>query len=465
MNAVHRKELIIYSETKKNIFLRFITHPLGLVLTIGHALIIAFLIVYLSTPKTYKSSYSLVIPTAGSSSKVSLDEVGQVSQSSTSAFGNQSYSPLANYKQILLSQSVRKSVADRIGIDRSQIVSPKVKILQQTSILDIQVSSQTAELAKESAWAIYEEFQLELTRLRVDEAARHETSVGNLLSQYRKRLNDTRNAIVDFQQRSLLITTSQLEKNVNIQTKLKDDLTFAKSERESLSTFVRRLSNHLGVSPELAGHALSLQSDAEFGAYLSELTTATALLSQFISQWGDNHPKVISEKQRYNHLLNLLHQRSEDIVGTHSARILHTMNLNTAQELTELFSSLLDAGAKLKGLDAKIEQLVLAQTRINDELRVLSREYAELERLEREHQRAEAIYNAAAAKFEQGKTDIFSSYPLVQLLSHPTLPEAPSSPRSLYAVVIGLSGLFFIYSGVLILWQRERLLRVLLKRD
>ena len=439
--------------------------PLLITSLIAYLLIFNAVFIYLKQPKTYNSEFSLVLPGTGSSSKVVLDDVGQVSQSSTSAFSSGSYNPRSNYKQILQSDAVREIAAAELAMDTVDLQMPKIELIEQTSIINVSSKATSAEQASLQAWAIYEALQQELDRLRVDEATRHDESIERMLDQHRERLNQTRKGIVDFQQRSLLITQSQVEGLVTMLAKVRDELTFTESEKKSQLRFVSQLSSDLGVSPALAGHALTLQSDSEFRGYISELDQTAAQMSRYTSQWGKNHPKVVVERQRYNVVLANLKVRSAEIVGVHSAEILHGMDLSASERLSELFSTLLDTGARLQGMQAKLDDLTLAEIKLDDQLRVYTRESAELERLEREHQRAEAVYSAAAARLEAGKTDIFGSYPIVQLLAMPSTANSHSSPRSMIAIALGLFGFVIVTLAVMVIWQRDRLISILLKRS
>ena len=102
------------------------------------------------------------------------------------------------------------------------------------------------DLAQQKALALFETFQVELDRLRLEESLRRKESVERLLDGHRSRLAETRQAIVDFQQTSLLVSTSQLEKSIATLAKLREDLAFSKTERESTEKYLRRLSSHLG---------------------------------------------------------------------------------------------------------------------------------------------------------------------------------------------------------------------------
>lgn len=458
-------ELIIYAEQRLGVLYRLkrlFASPLAITALLAYMVVVVAVILYLGQAKSYRSEFSLMLPGDGSNSKVILTEVGQVSSSSPSPYGH-SHNPRSNYKAILMSDNLRQAVADKLGL--AQLTAkPKITLLEQTSIIHFGTTSNSALNAQQMGWAYYEAFQDELGRLRVDESERRDEGVERVLDSYRNRLTTTRSAIVEFKQRSLLISESQIDHLVSMIAKVRDQLTFTQAEVGSQQQFIKQLSGHLGVSSSLAAQALKLQSDSQFNGYLSEMDSASSQLSKYESQWGRNHPRVVVERERFQVVLAHLRQRSTELVGFNSAELLHSMNLKASANLSNLFAELLDAGANLEGLEAKIRDLSLADRRLEDKLRVYSRESAELERLEREHQRAEAVYSSAAARLEAGQADIFASYPVVQLIAAPSLPGQHDNPRELIAIAMGLFGFIMITLAVLIVWQRQFLLTVLLKK-
>lgn len=53
------------------------------------------------------------------------------------------------------------------------------------------------------------------------------------------------------------------------------------------------------------------------------------------------------------------------------------------------------------------------------------------------------------------RSNIFASYPRIQLLTPPALPEEPSSPKTLLALLgAGMSSVFFT-AGFILLWMRD----------
>ena len=228
---------------------------------------------------------------------------------------------------------------------------------------------------------------------------------------------------------------------------------------------VAQLSYDLGVSPDLAGRAFKLQTDTQFMGHLKELDESAKQISEFSSVWGKNHPKVKASQKRLVKAEKAAYDRSSVILGMGHAQMLHNVNLSASPQRASLFKELIGTYAQAQGVQAQVDKLTLTAQRVEDELRVLARESTELARLQREHDLAEAVYTSAAAELEAGKADVFASYPVVQMMTAPNDPLQKTSPSMKIAVAGGVLGYFFITAVILIIWQREFLLKRLLNKQ
>lgn len=420
---------------------------------------------YILRPPSYSSEMSLVLPGSGATASVSIDEVGQVVSQTKSPYGSGSFSPRANYKEMLLSHSVLERAARAVGMSVGQFGQPKVHLTQQTSILTVVMSAMNPNTAQQKAQALYESLQLELTRLRTDEVERRDSSIENVLKEYRKSLDKTRNNIIDFQQNSLLVSENQFDQALKTHQALRERKMYLSASNANQRDYVNGLGQNLNLNPALAGKAFLLQSDVEFRGLLKELDVSTAQLSEFRSRWGSNHPKVIAEQARHNKARLALTQKSTEIAGPHAAQIFSALDLSENQKRAQLFADLIDGSAKLAGLKTELDKLEKADETLQNEIKILARESATLEKLRREFDLAEAVYTSAAARLEAGKADVFASYPVVQLLTSPTLATKPSSPVVLIGIAGMVFGFVFITSGVLVLCHRAKIIDVLLSRN
>lgn len=429
----------------------------------SYCLVTIAVVVYINRTPVFSSSMSIVLPGSESASSFNIDDVGQVSQSTRTPFGSAAFSPLVNYKEIIRGREVTSETTKQLDINAEQIQGIRVEMIERTSILHVYLDAESPELSQEIAWSVYNEFQNVLDRLRIDEVERRDRSVINAMNHYRDRVTKTRNAVVEFQQRALLVSKDQVVQLMNSISALDEKIVGLRSTERRIELFVRQMGLDLGVSPSLAGKAFLLQSDAEFRGYLKELDDSAMLRAEYSSRWGEHHPKVVAQTLRYEGARGALMKRSESLVGSQVASTLYSTDLQSSPDRAQLFAKLVDQFAQLQGTKAELVELQRSELEMNDKLRSLSRESAELERLERDHDLAEAVYTSAAAKLEAGKSDIFASYPAVQLLSTPSFPEKPKNPNPKIAAVIGGLGFIFITFGVIALWHRKYFIELLLK--
>ncbi|WP_299769161.1 hypothetical protein [uncultured Pseudoteredinibacter sp.] len=418
---------------------------------------------YLIKTPIFQSKMSILLPGKGSNSNVKLENVGQVSSSSSSPFSQQ-FNPRANYKSILESRDVAEKVKRQLNLAEAP-ARPKVKLLQQTSIIELDIRSVNADHSQELAWAYFSALQERLSELREDELKRRQQSTRKALSVQLSTLNDSRLKLLSFQQQSLLLDKKMMSDHLALISDTRSKKSSLSAEIKRLEYEVDRLSKDLGISPYIAAKALNLQSDIRFNVYLEELAIINVKYNEHRAKFAKNHPEMRKVQQRYSTARANIRKRSEEIAGGFSAQILQNTNLGSSKQLASLFSKLLMDNAELEGLNAEYEQIKLNELRLQDELKILAREAAELDRLEREFQRAEAVYNSAAARLELNQSDIYASYPIVQLLAAPSMALNPISPNPMIALLAIIAALVLLNCGGVLLWQRQAIIQFLLKKN
>jgi uncharacterized protein involved in exopolysaccharide biosynthesis len=437
-----------------------------LVVALASYLVVALLIViYLNKAPSFTSDMEMVLPGTGSSNSVSLDNVGQIVSQTSTPFSGGGFNPRVNYKEMLSSRGVRARAAKTLQISIQELGKPRIKLTEQTSIISLSMNANNKGVAQAKTFALYEALQDELSNLRADEVLRRDKSINHVLDQYRERMNITRNAIVDFQQRSIVVSTDQMDQLVRTLSGVKEKQLYVKAEAKQLQEYIYQLSEELGVSPKLAGQAFALQSDVEFRAYINELKESITQLTEYSSRWGVNHPKVKTQQKRLNFTRIAINNRSNEMYGVNSSEIFNSLNLDLNPKRSELFADLIDAYAKQKGQDSMFSDLGRSIEHLSDQLKIYSREIVELERLQREFNMAEAIFTSAAARLEASKADIFASYPVLQMLTTPSYPTKQTSPKKVIAFIGAIAGFLFITVGLIILSQRNKLISVLLKKS
>lgn len=452
-------------EVYRALFYRVLRWPYLVVGLVCYIIVALIVVVYLMSPATYKSDMALVLPGTGNSSNVSLTEVGQIVSQTTTPFSGGGFNPRVNYKQMLISRSVLEKAASKLHMSMADFGKPKVKLTEQTSIIDVELTSASAEHAHQKAWALYEAFQNELDTLRADEVFRRDESIKAVLQTYRTRSNAARANIVDFQQRSMLVSEDQLDLLISTQSELQQKKYIVESELSNLQQYVDQLSVMLNVSPQLASIGLQLQSDPHFSGYLSELNTASTRLIEYRSSWGESHPQVVTQVNRQKKARQSLINYVSTFAGVDAPSLVNVLTVKDSPKRAELFSRLINAMANISGMTAERNDVQRALLRVGDELKVISREIAELDRLKKEFDLAEAVFTSAAARLEANKADVFASYPVVQLLSEPSNNIHQSNPNTMLAIIAGVFGICLITFGLIVLWQRDNIIKFVLKKN
>lgn len=444
---------------------RILKRPYLVVGLVSYACVVLLVSLYLSKTPQYTSHMQLVLPGTGNSSSVSLNGIGEVVSQTNTPFSGGGFNPRVNYKEMLSSRTVLERAAKELNMTVNGFGKAKIKLTEQTSIITLAVNGTSKELAQEKAFSLYHSLQKELDGLRADEVSRRDQSIKNILMQYQDRMTLTRGAILNFQQRSMLVSTDQMEQLIKTLSGVKERKVYARAEANKLKEYINQLSEELGVTPQMAGQAFTLQSDVEFKAYSQELGKSVTKLTQYSSRWGVNHPKVVAQQKRLDLTRTSIDNRSRELFGVNASAIFTNLNLETTPKRSQLFADLIDSFAKYKGQASMVLDLERSAGHLADQLKIYSREVIELERLQREFNMAEAIFTSAAARIDASRADIFASYPVIQLLASPSYPVLHSSPNKLIAVIAGIAGFLFITFGLLLIWQRNHIMELLLKKS
>ncbi len=453
-----------YQRFRANVY-HLLKWPYLVATLLGYGFVGLLVFLYLTKAPVFKSELELVLPGTGASSNVSIDNVGQVVSQTSAPFSASGFNPRVNYKEMLLSRGVLNLASNKLAMTAKEFGKPKILLTEQTSILSINITGNSAAQSQRKAWALYRSLQEELDRLRADEVNSRDQSIQGVLSEYRVRLNEARSNIVTFQEGSFLVSQEQFKLLVSSLQNLKEKQVYLHAEQQNLQDYSFGLSKKLGVSAELAGKAFKLQSDVEFVGLIKELNVSTGILTEYQSRWGAQHPKVIAEQQRFSAAKQALLQRSTEIAGPHAASTFSGLDLDINPKRAQLFADLIEATAKSDGIAAQLSDLEKSEVLLSEKIKIYARESAVLDRLQREFDVAEAVFTSAAARLEAGKADVFASYPVVQLLTEPTLPEKIHSPIPQLGIAAGALGFIFITSGVTVLCNRRRIIKAILKKS
>jgi len=106
----------------------------------------------------------------------------------------------------------------------------------------------------------------------------------------------------------------------------------------------------------------------------------------------------------------------------------------------------------LQGKRKELATLNDERAHLESDVTRLSGAAARLEDLKKDQLVADAVLSTAMARLDSSKSDIYGSYPIVQIVAPPDISEAAVQPRPLYAALGGVSGTLFACLAWLLAW-------------
>ena len=153
---------------------------------LGATLIWAPLLGYLKTaPLSYRSTTSLIMPGSGASASMNVNGIGQATSYANSAFASNAVSPTETYKRLLGADRIVDAAAASLNILRSELGQPRVRLVDQTSLIHFETTGRTPQDAQARGDAILAAFFEELDALRTDEVDTRQDSGLQAIADYR----------------------------------------------------------------------------------------------------------------------------------------------------------------------------------------------------------------------------------------------------------------------------------------
>jgi len=418
---------------------------------------------YTTTPKSYGSGFTLILPGSGAGASVNLTELGQATSATSSAFSNPSLSPTENYKRLLQSDRVRGSAADLIGVPSTEFANARVSLVDQTPLIYVRLTDTDPERVHNSALALLEAFQANLDALRQEELDARDTAYRASLEGYENNVAAARQAVIDYQAETGLISIEQYQSMVTDTDELERRLAEVIDQARALTNRAALLGELIDLPAEVAARVLILRGDAVFESLREQQAASAMQIASYQRMYGRNHPEMRAERERHAGLVQAMAARGEALLGVAGYGALRLAEINLDDERAQLLRQVVDMTAEAEGARAEAHSLRDRMLRNQARIETLAPVAARLDALLRDHQVAETVFASALARMDTSRSDVFASYPLVQLLEDPVLPDVPTSPSKRIAAFAALGGFFLYCMGVLLLWLRLPLIRALWK--
>jgi len=415
------------------------------------------------TPASYTSDVSLILPGSGAQASVNLAELGQASSSAASAFSSSRVSPTQTYKRLLAANRTLERAAAALDLPRSALGEPRIKLVDETSLIHFSMAGPSPEAAQERAETILEVFLEELYTLRQDELAHRERAARLAIGEYEQAVAALRSRIAAVQAESGLVSYEHYQDIVTDRDDLAGRVEDARSERDAARAAIAGLSRQLGTDPDTAALNLRLLADPEFQELAQTLALQHAELAEAQGRFGSRHPVVTSIGHAVTGTQARLVHRGAMIGGARVTRVAAQLDLAPNPDRSALLSELVALSTEQDRRDAELTALEAQLAARNARVDRLAPLASTLDDLSRDHKVAEAVFGSALARTDSSKAEVYASYPLVQVLADASLPDRSTSPRSKIALAAGIAATLMLLISLTLAWLRQPLVNKLLK--
>lgn len=403
-------------------------------------------------PPTYISALSAILP-GSSDSNVSVPNVGNASY-------NRGASPLSQdaretYKIIATSDPVMRATAKRLNMSlksfSERVITPRVKIVPNTSIMTFEVKAESPQEARDANVAFYQVFQARLDLLRLQENFHRDTAFQSAVANANKKLETAQKRLSDYKADSGLDSSAQISALSNNIEGLRVQRAHILAQQQQARTRLREISSSFNPSTQPAEGASIIQTDQIFQQNLKTYSNTSANLVDLNSKFLPNHPSVVAEQARRDAAQRALLSRSQYLLG-------RPISQATLKQLTPIITNdsaktIISQQAEERALQSQAQEINKQIIQFESRLKTLVQLEPNLEAFNRDYKVAEAVFTSTLGKLDVGKSNPFGSYPVIQPLADPILSETLTRKFVLTGAILGS---LFTTTGVISLWLRKR---------
>lgn len=414
-------------------------------------------------PPVYSSSWTILIPGTQVGASVDLANVGEAYTDVKTPYGGNSFSPGVNFKMIMSSFKVRSAAAAMVGMSVDEYGYPKIKVTDQAATLEAEFRSDSPEAAKAKSMALYEAFQKELDNLRKDEVSSRRAGSLEQLDLYQQQVDAAQQELADFRDRSTVVSADQYRAMVDSASMLEQSLLQARVDRDGVSSRLDSMADTLGVDAYRAADVMLLRQDTLVQSLSAEYARLQSLFIEQAAILGVKHPKVVHARERANLARQSMIARVRTVVGDVDEGSLTAYLPDPTGDDGQLYKDIVTFEAERESLNREITSSEQLLAELRARIAIAGTDLDRLEELEREHQMAATILVSATSNLDLGRSNIYATYPLTQVLVEPTLPDKPKRLLKLLAIVGGILGTGLIILSILVVKYRRQWRRLILK--
>ena len=412
-----------------------------------------------SKPPIYTSEWSVILPGV-TKVDLNLPDVGQAQFSVADSVKD--IDPRNNILYIASSSPVLSRAAKLVGIPLEDFGEPEIETVDDSSIITFSIVGNTPKQAQSKAFALHKSMLEQIDFLKNDQAKQQAEEARNKIRSEQDKLKQLQQRLNKGKIDSDLIDPEKLNNLAGRVEDLRQQRNQAEQDLQEANSSVKLLSDSLNLSPQQANDALALNGDRLFQQYLQQYANITGNLVTLQPQFTNNAPVVRNEQENLQEVETALSNRGNFLLGKPVERsTLERLNLKSSSESRDresMAQQLVTASNQQQILTVRKQALDKQIQELNNRLNYLAKEQLPLGNLQREAEFTEAVLSSKIAQSDV--KDNSSTFPVVQLVSEPELPDDPDDPGTKMALasliafsVLSLTGLILLSNEKKSFWN------------
>ncbi len=238
---------------------------------------------------------------------------------------------------------------------------------------------------------------------------------------------------------------------VEVIAHLDEQISQVQAELQQANTRSIELQNKVGMNSQAAIATTSVNQSAGVQEALKEYQDIEAKLRLERTRFLDNHPQIVSLKEKQAALKSLLQERVTQTVGTQQQ--VPTGNLQAGAFKEQLTSDFVKSEVERSSLVSRLAQLTNTRTTYKQRLTVLPRLEKEQREIQRKLEAAQSNYQALLKKLEELRLAENQSIGNAKIIEPALVPQKRSPLNAIITLLFGASVGTMLAIGTIILLE------------
>lgn len=387
-----------------------------LLFLIGAILIWSILIFALHFNNKYVGTLTIIFPSSHSDTRLKLFSVGEMSTNTKSIFSNMKIDPKETYKEIIMSERLKNSVAIELDLPISKIPTPIIKNVPQTPLIKITIKSDNEKNIIDILDSFIRNLKKQIENYRI-EYINFRTEINDKqITESKKKIDIISSQINQIRLDYNLVFKKYDEYYSEQMSTIDDEMRKNSIQLISFKTQLEEFEKMLNISAEEASTALLINSDYTLNKLHKNRAEIIKDISTLSAISGKNNPDLKILIKKY-------HKITENI-NTELFTLEKSLNVQNTKKF--ILNPDMDERAEIFKLyvlnKIKYHALIEENHALKSEFDLLSEKFqnaiekdVELQMLNKKLLLEEAIYFSKLSNIQVYSEDAESIYPNIQL--------------------------------------------------